>query len=159
MLYGSTAPRGEASNNVGTTPTPPPPETRPAKTSSQQLAARAGTHRELSVPGDSLLNFQAETFEVRHKLVVRLETAGTSTSAPEVSMPLLVHPVNTTPASEVKLEGMAAAAAAIAPLPGSAEKAFATLMMETDADGKVEPVAVVPESAVTSAYKNEPPGV
>lgn len=116
----------------------------------QQLAAGGGTRYELRVPGDgSLLTLKAETFEVRHELVVRLETGGMSTSSPEVSTPLLVHPGTTSTASAARVEE-----AAIEPLSGLAEQ-FATLM-DVGADGKMRP-AVVPEDAVIATIANELP--
>lgn len=117
----------------------------------QQLAAGGGTRYELWVPGDALLTLQAETFEVSHTLSLWLETGGTSTSAPEVSTPLLVHPGEASLVSEGHLEEVA-----IAPVSGQAE-AFATLM-EMRTDGRMKPV-VVPQSAVIATYKNELPSV
>ncbi|CAM9692714.1 unnamed protein product [Scytosiphon promiscuus] len=57
----------------------------------EQLAAGGGTRCEILVPADASLTIQSETIQVRHVLVVRLQTPG-CVDSPEVWMPLCVQP-------------------------------------------------------------------
>ena len=105
----------------------------------QQLAAGAGSRHEIVVPGNTSLSFKSETIEVRHMLVVKLQTAG-CVDAPDVWTPLCIQPGTTVPPeSAVKVEAGSFS-------PSSAEAASFL---------SVEPVSV-PQSAVKLQYSYEP---
>lgn len=60
----------------------------------QQLAAGDGTHCRISVPRSALLSVEIASIEVRHWLIVKLQTASFSLS-PELSIPVHVRPPET----------------------------------------------------------------